>query len=216
MEKNDKVRLSKNLRAARDAAGLSNTDLADACGVTVQAVGGWLKTGKISRESLVLFAKAVGRSVDSLLTGEETIFEAGPDVGAYSVAPIVGTAQLGPDGFWSELEYPVGHGDGVIDVPLKDKNAYALRVRGDSMAPAIRDGWFVVVEPARTPNPGEYVLITTHDGRSMVKELLWVREDQVSLMSVNDSYARITLPISAIDKIHAVSFIAPPSKRRLT
>jgi phage repressor protein C with HTH and peptisase S24 domain len=138
----------------------------------------------------------------------------GIPVRSYRMAPVVGTAQLGPDGFWEELSYPVGFGDGYLDVPTSDPSAYALRVKGDSMTPAIRDGWFVVVEPNEPYSPGEYVVVVTTDGRSMVKELLWERDDQVVLMSVADGYGRLTLDRSNIKHIHHVAFIAPPSKRK--
>ncbi|MEN9316499.1 MAG: hypothetical protein RIS35_2892, partial [Pseudomonadota bacterium] len=58
--------------------------------------------------------------------------------------PVVGTAQLGDNGHFVELEYPVGHGDGYVDIASRDPNAYALRCRGDSMKPRIQAGEFVV------------------------------------------------------------------------
>lgn len=60
---------------------------------------------------------------------------------------MVGTAQLGDDGYFCELQYPVGHGDGRINWPTRDPNAYALRCKGESMKPRIRHGEFVVIEP---------------------------------------------------------------------
>src|SRR5690606_15695783 len=50
--------------------------------------------------------------------------------------------------------------------------AYALRVRGDSMHPAIRNGSFVVAEPGRACVPGEYVVLVLTTGQKMVKELV--------------------------------------------
>jgi phage repressor protein C with HTH and peptisase S24 domain len=149
---------------------------------------------------------------------------AGEEAGAYalgeaeqlqgwSTVPIVGTAQLGDCGYWYELEYPKGHGDGHLNVPSRAPEAYALRVRGDSMAPAIRDGWYVVVEPNTDPSPGEYVLVQTTDGRSMVKELLWQRNDQVALMSVNESHGRLTLAAEEIRKMEFIGLVASPSKK---
>lgn len=137
----------------------------------------------------------------------------GLPVGQYNRCHIVGTAQLGDGGYWHELDYAPGDGDGYIDVPSADPNAYALRVRGDSMAPAIRDGWYVVIEPSGAISPGEYVMVKTTDGRCMVKELLWERGDQIVLMSVNEQHGRLTLRRDEIEKIHHVAFIAPPSKR---
>jgi phage repressor protein C with HTH and peptisase S24 domain len=132
----------------------------------------------------------------------------GPELPAFRRAPLKGIAQLGPDGFWDALE----HADGWIDIPSTDPNAYALRVRGDSMSPAIRDGWVVWCEPNREPVSGEYVMVRCTNGQQMVKELLYANNECVSLMSVNASYGRLTIPLCEIEYIHPVGGIIPPSK----
>jgi phage repressor protein C with HTH and peptisase S24 domain len=129
--------------------------------------------------------------------------------------PVVGTAQLGPDGYWEETGYPVGVGEGYIEFASRDPNAYVLRVKGESMSPTIRSGWLVVVEPNSAYMPGSYVVVCAKDGRCMVKEFLYEREDEISLASVNDGFGRITLHRDQIEKIHAVSAIIPPHKYRL-
>jgi len=55
-------------------------------------------------------------------------------------------------------------------------------------------------------------MVTTSDGQSMVKELLFESEDGVSVMSVNSAYERRTIDWSDIDKIHYVGNILAPSK----
>ncbi|ANC82988.1 Cro/Cl family transcriptional regulator [Pseudomonas putida B6-2] len=121
---------------------------------------------------------------------------------------IVGTAQLGNDGYWIGLD----NSDGWVETWSRDEDAYALRLKGDSMAPAIRSGWVAVCEPNHRLVPGEYVMVTTADGQSMVKELLFESEDGVSVMSVNSAYERRTIDWSDIDKIHYVGNILAPSK----
>ncbi len=118
--------------------------------------------------------------------------------------PVVGTAQLGDDGYWSELEYPVGHGDGYVDFYSSDNSAYALRCRGDSMAPRIKDGEFVVIEPHAEPRPGDEVMVRAEDGRVMIKELLYVRDGVAHLASVNETHGRIAIPQEQIAAMHPV------------
>lgn len=125
--------------------------------------------------------------------------------------PIVGTAKLGSDGFYEELSPVVGGGDGYMEMATDDPNAYGLRVRGQSMFPAIRDGWYVVVEPNSNPTPGEYVLLKLKDGRKMVKELFLRRPGSVEVMSVNGG-ERVTFDVFELDSIQAVSAVVPPSK----
>lgn len=122
--------------------------------------------------------------------------------------PVVGAAQLGDEGYWAELDHPVGHGDGYIDFHTTDQNAYALRCKGDSMAPRIKDGEFVVVEPNAAPHPGDEVMVKAEDGRVMIKELLYVREGLIHLASVNEAHGRITIPITQVAAMHLVAGIA--------
>lgn len=125
--------------------------------------------------------------------------------------PIVGTAKLGSDGYYEELSPIVGGGDGFMEIATDDPNAYGLRVRGQSMFPAIRDGWYVVVEPNSSPTPGEYVLLKLKDGRKMVKELFLRRAGSVEVMSVNGG-ERVTFDVFELESIQAVSAVVPPSK----
>lgn len=129
--------------------------------------------------------------------------------------PVVGMAQLGENGFYEELAYPEGHGDGYILHASTDPDAYVLRVRGDSMKPAIRNGWYVVVEPNGDIEPGEYVALQLADGRKMVKELLVRRRGgDIEVLSVNGE-VRMSLHAGQVEKIHAIGAIVPPSKVRM-
>ena len=215
--------MPERIRELLDALAITQQQLADLAVVSKAAVNAWMKKGtKPSGDALLNMRRKRGINPDWIIDGEGNMFLSNSEWGtpkslqnSYKPAPVVGTAQLGPNGYWEAMEYPVGHGDGFISVPSSDPNAYALRVRGDSMAPAIRDGWFVVVEPHNSVAPGEYVLIVTTDGQAMIKELLWERGDQIALMSVNEDFGRLTLTRDRIEKIHHVAFIAPPSKHLL-
>lgn len=127
--------------------------------------------------------------------------------------PVVGTARLGTNGYYDELQYPAGHGDGWVDSYSTDDGAYALRVKGDSMHPAIRHGAFIVAEPGRPCVPGEYVVLALATGQKMVKELVIERPDEVVVESVNGG-DRLTIERSGIEKMHPVAAIVPASKWR--
>lgn len=122
--------------------------------------------------------------------------------------PVVGTAQLGDDGYFCELQYPVGHGDGRINWPTRDPNAYALRCKGESMKPRIRHGEFVVIEPNHGFNPGDEVLVRERSGKVMVKQLAYVRDGMVHLDSVNEAHPRISIPEDEVEVIQYVAGIA--------
>lgn len=141
-------------------------------------------------------------------------FEPGPLVGESKGVPIVGRAMLGEDGYFVEEEYPAGHGDGFVPHPTNDKNAYSLRVVGESMAPAILSGWLIVVEPNGTPVVGEYVHVLTKSGQHMIKKLLSMKRESVSVVSINGG-AIATFSNADLEYVRYVGGIYPPSKRRL-
>ncbi|HCM5144769.1 S24 family peptidase [Klebsiella aerogenes] len=131
----------------------------------------------------------------------------------FTEVPIVGGAQLGNGGHWSNLQYPVGYGDGFISWPTRDPDAYALRCTGDSMKPRIKDGEYVVVEPNYQYLPGDEVLVVTKDERVMVKTFLYERDGEVMVMSVNEEHLPIRFSLAEIQSIHYVAGIAKPSLR---
>lgn len=125
--------------------------------------------------------------------------------------PVIGEAKLGQDGHYEEAHPPGG--DGTVDGYSSDPDAYALRVRGDSMHPAIRHGSFVVVEPHGRCVTGEYVALQLVDGRKMVKELIIERPTEIVVESVNGN-SRQTIERSLIERMHPVAAVVSPSKWR--
>ncbi|PYD05916.1 Cro/Cl family transcriptional regulator [Pseudomonas syringae pv. maculicola] len=207
---------------------VSQASLARACGVKAPSVNDWVsgKTKTIEGQNLLLAADFLQVAPLWLATGKgrmrktdaadgdsdqsDSNVEPGPPITTpIRRIDIMGTAQLGPDGYWIGL----GDTDGWVETYSRDEDAYALRLKGDSMAPAIRNGWVAVCEPNHRLVPGEYVMVTMVDGQSMVKELLFQNEDEVSLMSVNSAYGeRRSIPRTDIEKIHYVGNILAPSK----
>lgn len=121
---------------------------------------------------------------------------------------IKGYAKLGDDGYYEETEC-----DGWVDSYSPDPDAYGLRVKGDSMHPAIRNGSVVVIEPRGQLVPGEYVAIALFSGKKMVKELVFYRADEIVVESVNGNH-RQTIERNEIENIHPVSAVVSPSKWR--
>jgi phage repressor protein C with HTH and peptisase S24 domain len=127
-------------------------------------------------------------------------------------APIVGKAQLGDNGYWCDMEYPNGYGDGYIKFPTDDEEVYALRCVGDSMRPRVKNGEFVIIEPNTPCKPGDEVLIKSKDGRVMVKIFLYEREGYFSFQSVNENHPSFSLPTEEIAAMHHVAAIVKSSR----
>ena len=114
------------------------------------------------------------------------------------------------DSHWHEL---VETQAGLVDVRTSDPTAYALVVKGDQLAPAICNGWIVLVEPGKEPQPGEYGLIRSEEGLFMICELLYRRRDEISVSSITRFQDRISVPADTIDYIRQIGAILPPSTR---
>ena len=123
---------------------------------------------------------------------------------------IVGEVQGGSDGYISIDDYPAGHGHSHLpEVRSRDAGAYGLKVRGDSMRPRIKSGEYIAVEPNVEAQPGDDVVVKFLDGSCVVKELLWIRDGDVCLGSINNGVPPITRPMTEIVHIHRVAAIMP-------
>jgi len=206
----------------RNRAGMSQAALAKACKWASQSrVGNYEKdTREPSLDDIALMADVLRIPKEWLLLGEgsghveaedaSNVEQGPPIVSPYRAIPIVGTAQMGAEGYWYALE----EADGTVDAYSRDASAYALRLKGDSMEPAIHSGWVAVIEPDRDYFPGEYVMVRTTEGESMLKRLLYCNEAEVSLLSVNGHAIR-NIPTEQIEHIHSVGAIVPPSRVRV-
>lgn len=217
---------TRKAEARAKGHALTQQEIGEVCGwASGQSVVNQYMTGKLALnlDALMRLSKALNFSPEEVSPRlAESIqhvtypsirdgnVEPGPPI---TTAPrrieIVGTAQLGTDGYWIGLD----SSEGWVESWSRDEDAYALRLRGDSMAPAIRSGWVAVCEPNHRLVPGEYVMVTTSDGQSMVKELLFENDEGVNLASVNAAYGeRRVIAWNEIEKIHYVGNILAPSK----
>lgn len=182
--------------------------IAAALGVT----HAWLTLGKPPKEPPG--APSVSLEQSSTVPELETVhLESAGNPRTIQRVPVVGTARMGDDGYYEELGHPAGFGDGWIDSYSSDGNAYALRVKGDSMHPSIRHGQFVVIEPNSACVPGEYIVLALRDGRKMVKELVRESESEIVIESVNGN-GRATLDKVDIERMQPVAAIIPASRWR--
>lgn len=121
--------------------------------------------------------------------------------------PVLGKAMLGMDGYFDAMDYPVGHGDGFLNIHSNDPDAYALRVVGSSMTPRIKSGEFVLIEPNLPYLNGDDVLVKTASGRSMIKEFVYLRDGQYRFDSYGADHDPIYLDADEVVQIHFVGGI---------
>ena len=192
-------------------------DLSKLLNESSQNINAWFRRG-VPHAKINSVAKKLEISPEWLSSGKEPKYNkiAEPN-GAYTTGdqiPIVGSAQAGPEGYWDDLGH-LEHGDGFIIASSKDPDAYALRVRGDSMAPTIKNGWFVVIEPNSPVHQGEYVVACTTDGLCMIKELRYTHDDEYTFGSINDQHPAMTVQKINVTRLQPVTLIVSPSKRQV-
>ena len=216
--------MGERLRAARKAKNWTQSQLAEASRVKQGSISQIERGDQQNSIHIVALAIALDVTAEWLSGNPENKASAGVadaeghynshPVKAPDQIPIVGNAQAGPEGYWDDLGH-LQHGDGFIIASSKDPDAYALRVRGDSMAPTIKNGWFVVIEPNSPVHQGEYVVACTTDGLCMIKELRYTHDDEYTFGSINDQHPAMTVQKINVTRLQPVTLIVSPSKRQV-
>ena len=83
--------------------------------------------------------------------------------------PVKAYSKMGMDGFFNDMGYEGNGGDGYIPTHSAGDKAYGIKGTGDSMYPAIRNGWYVVCDPDAEPTPSEFVQVCLKDGRCTIR-----------------------------------------------
>lgn len=195
--------------------GLTQEVISSELGITQGVVGQWLNgITRIPDKRLIWLASRLGFNAYAIredLADYNISDHNPPQRIAPTRIPIVGNAQAGPDGYWDDMGH-LEHSDEFVEIPCADPKAYALRVRGDSMSPAIRNGWVIVVEPDGQLSPGEFAVVCTTDGLCMVKEFMYQRGDEYTFISINQDHKPITVSQANITRLAPIINLMPPSQ----
>jgi len=119
--------------------------------------------------------------------------------------PLIGLAQAGSRGYFDDAGFPAGAGWDEIPFPdLNDEHAYALEVTGDSMLPIYRDGDRIVVSPGANVRRNDRVVVKTHGGEVLLKQVGRLTSQRVELKSLNPEYEDRAFPMADIAFMHRV------------
>ncbi|MHC3136242.1 helix-turn-helix domain-containing protein [Acinetobacter nosocomialis] len=127
--------------------------------------------------------------------------------------PVKAYSKMGMDGFFTDMGYEGNAGDGYIPTHTAGDRSYAIKGTGDSMYPAIRNGWYVVCDPDAELTPTEFVQVCLKDGRCTIKEFIGIHNNILHLLAVNGG-ERLTFEMSEVESITAITDIVPPSQHR--
>ncbi len=143
-----------------------------------------------STESIAKVLDATGATIDQFLG---MVSQTSPP-GRVTI-PLIGMAQAGTGGYFTDGGYPVGGGWDEVNFPnLADDHSYALEISGESMMPVYRDGDTIIVSPGAALRRGDRVVVKTIEGEVMAKELKRRTARTVELRSLNPEHEDRVLP----------------------
>ena len=117
-------------------------------------------------------------------------------------APVTAVARVGESGFFEQQPFDRNTSDGRV-MTWVDKTAYALRIKGDDLAPAIENGQYLIVLPGAEPHPGERIVVSFKDGRKAILKLLFRRADTIAVTQLAGGVQQ-TLERDELEYVHAV------------
>lgn len=176
--------LSKKLKQLRKEFKLTQGELAARFGVTQQAIAKW-EAGHAwpEMETLSRIAEFFGVTTDYLLDMTEAFTAIGP---ASSVR-IIGTVKAGYDALALEEDL----GSALAEVKDAEEYRY-LVIKGDSMAPYIREGDLALVHLQSDLKNGDLGVVIYGDGEATLKKY-YHSDGAVTLVPFNNTYETVTL-----------------------
>ena len=159
--------LHLHIKKARKHAGLTQQDVASACGVSRNAVTQWESMNEATRtepslDKLGIFAKLVGMSLGDIISGD-FFNNVSPAVQQPASVPLISWVQAGSFSEAIDL-HQVGTAEDYVARINGGVNVYALRVRGDSMTAPVGstvsfpEGYIIHVDPDQSANSGDFVI----------------------------------------------------------
>ena len=128
----------------------------------------------------------------------------------YQLTAIRGMAKMGQDGYYEQIEEGI---EGYIELPIRSSTGFALIARGDSMYPAIKDGFVVWCDIASQFVPGDNVAVHKRNGAKMIKEYKSNQNGYTELKSINGGEV-LRIPNAEIENIYLIRGVLHPSAIR--
>jgi len=216
----DAARLKEIYRVKSKQLKITQSDIAEELGRGQSAVSHYLNgVNALNPRAASIFAKFLGVNVAEFSPSiAEIIASQATSVSEESIeyagkfrdgcVPVIGEAVLGVDGSVDMIEFR----SGFLQMYSADKDAYGLKVKGDSMYPRIHSGEFVLIEPNTHVQSGDEVFVRTKDGHNMIKVMNKTRDGNYQFSSINNEHRPITLDADQVDKMHYVSAIVKATR----
>lgn len=181
-----------NLKSARKAKGLTQTQVADYIGLSQGSYSGW-ESGKtkIDSVSLARLADLFDTTVDYLLgnspVGRETAVR----------IPVLGEVAAG---------IPIEAVTDIVDYEEIDAaiastgEFFGLRIKGASMEPRMRDGDVVIVRKQDDADTGDTAVVLVNGDSATVKKIK-KGPDGISLIPTNPAYDPLYYTAAEVERL---------------
>ena len=198
-----KSTIGERLRTARENKALDQATLAEKIGVVTRTLQRWEKGEQVPDGiAITRIAKATNVQPTWLLTGEGEMYAPPPrhdNVYALPAArqrrrmrlaelPLVSSVPAGKVATMFHPDYV----DNYVSVDdVKDPGAFALKVKGNSMAPRIEDGDIVVVSPQTEARSGDICVIRVNEEDTLKK--VKFEGNYIHLIPLNPEFEPVTV-----------------------
>ena len=95
----------------------------------------------------------------------------------------------------------------IITHHTDDDGAYAIVIDSDTLRPRVNAGEHISLAPGRWAEPGDDVLVLYHDGRALIRELLYVRDSIANLGALSGDAPPLAVPLADIKRMHCIAAI---------
>jgi repressor LexA len=197
-----KTTIGERLRTAREQKELDQTGLAEKIGVVARTLQRWEKGEQVpDAVSIMKIAKATNVQANWLLTGDGDAYTlAAPPDNVYQFhtavrrrvklvdLPLVSAVPAGKVATMFHPDYV----DNYVTVDdVKDPQAFALKVKGSSMAPRIEDGDIVVVSPQQEAHNGDICVVRVNEEDTLKK--VKFEGNYIHLIPLNSDFEPVTV-----------------------
>ncbi len=124
-----------------------------------------------------------------------------------NAVPLINRVSAGYPKDFTDLSYPAKVADEYIGCPdVRDADAFATRVSGDSMVPKYRDGDIVIFSPAKSPRNGDDCFVRFEDGQTTFKRAFFENDDAgtpvIRLQPRNERYRPQVVPSEKVTGLY--------------
>jgi repressor LexA len=181
--------IADTIKDIRKRNFLNQTQFANKIGVTQGSVSQW-ENGltRPNSEQLKAISLAFNISTDELLEKEITAIPL-----RRNSLPILGSIACG------QRITPDTTPEGYADIPDGIHADFALRCKGDSMEPTLRDGDLVLIRKQPEVEPGQIAAVNINNETTL--KHVYPQENGILLVADNPQYQPIFVPLGAYDEI---------------